>query len=205
MSPSCWGCHCALGPVGWHAGWTHPKCAGLGHLIVPTASPAPGCVVGRKGVKRAGMRRMLGGHGEGMLQDTKVPQFLGFPPTAALPVPHCWGLAVVSPCLSFPKCQGMLRHRRCQLFVRWLVGWGEVGGGGDGGPRDPLSHPTAPAALAPSPPGSVGPKPPWCGSEPQLPNPCDLGFTGAACGVGQGKTLHLLPRGFSSSPAWRKG
>lgn len=59
-----------------------------------------------------------------MLQDTKVPQFLGFPPTTALPVPHCWGLAAVCPCLSFPTCQGMLRHRHCQLFVRWLAGWG---------------------------------------------------------------------------------
>ncbi|XP_016159478.1 PREDICTED: high affinity nerve growth factor receptor [Ficedula albicollis] len=63
-----------------------------------------------------------GGQGDGMLQDSKAPRFLGFPSTAALPVPHCWGLAVVSPCLSFPKRRGMLRHRRCQLFVRWLVG-----------------------------------------------------------------------------------
>lgn len=116
--------------------------------------------MGRQGLKRAEMRRVLGGHGDGVLQDTKVPQFLGFPPTTALPVPHCWGLAAVSPCLSFPKCQGMLRHRRCQLFVRWLVGWGEEGGGGDGGPRDPPQPSHCPSCSRPIPTGVSGTKTP---------------------------------------------
>lgn len=39
LSPSCWGCHCALGPVGWHAGVTHPKCVGLGHLLCSHCFP----------------------------------------------------------------------------------------------------------------------------------------------------------------------
>lgn len=100
-----------------------------GVYSAPTPSPAPGCVVGRQGLEQAEMRRVLGGREDGMRQDIKVPKFLGFLPTTSLPVPHCWGLAAVSPCLSFPMCQRMLHHRRCQLFVCCLVGWG-----GDGGP-----------------------------------------------------------------------
>lgn len=192
LSLSCWGCHCALGPAGWHAGGTHPKFAGSGYLLCSHSFP---CSRMWGGEKRAGASRdEEGAEGMGCCRIPKCPNSWVFPP------PQPCLCRIAGDWLWCVRASVSPRARRCcatgtasSLFAGWRGGVG--GGGGDGGPRETPSHPTAPAALIPSPQGSVGPKRPWCGSEPQLTSPCDLEFTGAACGVGPGKTLHLLPKG----------
>lgn len=110
--------------VGMLRGHT-PNLLFWGIYSAPTPFPVPGCVVGRQGLEQAEMRRVLGGQGVGMLQDTKVapPNSWGFshhsPACAALLGAGC-GVSVP----QFPHVPGDAAPQALPALCLLALGWG---------------------------------------------------------------------------------
>lgn len=155
LSPSCWGCHCALGPMVWHAGETPPKSAVLGRLLCSHSFPCSRMCGGKT---RAGASRDEEGAAGTGGWDAAGYQSAQIPGVSPHHIPACAALLETGCSVSVPQFPHVPEDAAPQALPALCLLPGGVGWGW-WSLRDPQpSH--CPSCSRPVPTGVSGTKTP---------------------------------------------